>query len=83
MKPLPNSLELIGRDGAWYVRLAPAANRKSALAEFAGQELFGRRVSWSSAADRLSIQVVGDLEQACQTGTCLALIEQMCSSLRD
>lgn len=82
MKQTPFPLELIGRDGAWYVRLATRRSRQSAVGEFAGQQLFGRPVYWS-APEKLSVQVVGDLEQACNTGTCLALLEEICSDYKN
>lgn len=83
MKSTPFSLDIIGREGAWYVRLAPAANRESALANFAGQEVFGRHVEWSPEADYLSVQVVGDLAQACATATHLSLLEAQWSPYRN
>lgn len=82
MKQNPIPLELIGRDGAWYVRFETRRNRQSAVGEFAGQQIFGRPVYWS-APEKITVQVVGDLKQACDAGTCLMLLEQLCSGYKN
>lgn len=75
--------DIDGRDGTWYVRLTPSSGRTSAVGEFAGQALFGRQVTLSTLAGKLTVQVQGDLAQACQTGTCLMLLEELYSGYRN
>lgn len=69
-------MEIFGRDNLWYLVPELGSGTYNPLLEESLEDgfLFGKTIGYTNVSGRLSIEVLGDLDWACEVATYLDLL---------
>ena len=72
-------MEIFGRDNLWYLVPDPGEGVRNQLLEEYLEDgfLFGKMIKHTEVSGRLCVEVLGDLEWACEVATYLGLLVRM------